>query len=313
MRKKENPMSKIISVLVTVVVIALLALVVSTSGCETIQPGYVGIKVNLWGDQKGVEQLPLLTGRVTYNPVSEHIYTFPTFIQNAVWTASPHEGKPIDESITFNSVEGSAVNADIALAYSFVAEKVPHLFVEFRKDAEEITHGYMRNQVRDSFSRFASVIKVTDIFGQKKQELLVSVKEDLNKALSGKGFRFDMISFVGALRVDKKVEESINAVISASQRAIEAQNKVLQSKAEADQQIEKARGEAESKILQADAEAKSILAKAKAQAEANRLQSQSLNANLLQWNALQKWDGRLPQYTAGGALPFIQLGSPTEK
>lgn len=306
-------MSRIIPYIVAVAVVALAFLVISTSGCETIQPGYVGIKVNLWGDQKGVEQLPLMTGRVSYNPISEHIYTFPTFIQRAIWTASPHEGPPIDESITFNSVEGSSVNADIAIAYSFVAERVPHLFVEFRKDADAITHGYMRDQVRDAFSRHASVLKVTDIFGQKKQELLLAVKDDLTKTVGPKGVKFDMISFVGKLRVDSKVEDAINAVISASQRAIEAQNKIVQSKAEADQKIEQARGEAEAKILQADAEAKSILAKAKAQAEANKLQSLSLNANLLQWNALQKWDGRLPQYTAGGALPFIQLGSPTEK
>lgn len=295
---------------IAVVVVGLLVLIISTSGCETIQPGYVGIKVNLWGDQKGVDQSPLLTGRVTYNPITEHIYTFPTFMQNAIWSQNAHEGNARDESITFNSVEGSVINADIALAYAFVSDRVPHLFVEFRQDAETITHGYLRSQVRDSFSRHASTMQVTDIFGQKKQELLTAVKDDLNKVIGPKGFKFDMISFVGALRVDKKVEESINAVIAASQRAIEAKNKVLQSKAEADQQIEKARGEAESKVLQADAEAKSILAKAKAQAEANRLQAQSLNANLIQWNALQKWDGKLPQMTGGGAIPFIQIEGP---
>jgi regulator of protease activity HflC (stomatin/prohibitin superfamily) len=121
-----------------------------------------------------------------------------------------------------------------------------------------------------------------------------------------------MISFVGALRVDPKVEQSINAVIEASQRAIEAQNKIVQAKAEADQKIETARGAAESRILESDAEAKAILSRAKAQAEANRLQAESLNSNLLQFNALQKWDGHLPQYTGGGPLPFVQLSQPTQ-
>jgi len=297
---------------IAAVVVVVLFLIISVAGCETIQPGYVGIKVNQWGDQKGVEDSPLLTGRVSYNPITEKIYTFPVFLQNVVWDKAATPTDPDDDSITFNSVEGSVINADIAISYGFIEKMVPHLFVEFRQDANHITQVYMRSQVRDSFGRHASVMKVTDIFGQKKQELLDSIKSDLNKLLEKKGFKFDMISFVGALRVDPKVEQSINAVIEASQRAIEAQNKIVQAKAEADQKIETARGAAESRILESDAEAKAILSRAKAQAEANRLQAESLNSNLLQFNALQKWDGHLPQYTGGGPLPFVQLSQPTQ-
>jgi regulator of protease activity HflC (stomatin/prohibitin superfamily) len=299
-------------IIIGAVVVILLAIIVSFSGCETIQPGYVGIKVNQWGDQKGVEDSPLLTGRVSYNPITEKIYTFPVFLQNVVWDKASTPTDPDDDSITFNSVEGSVINADIAISYGFIEKMVPHLFVEFRQDANHITQVYMRSQVRDSFGRHASVMKVTDIFGQKKQELLDAIKTDLNKLLEKKGFRFDMISFVGALRVDPKVEQSINAVIEASQRAIEAQNKIVQAKAEADQKIETARGAAESRILEADAEAKAILAKAKAQADANKMQAQSLSRDLLEWTAIQRWDGKLPQMTGGGALPFVQITQPTQ-
>lgn len=34
-------------------------------GCTRIPPGYVGIKVNMYGSQKGVADFPLQTGRVT--------------------------------------------------------------------------------------------------------------------------------------------------------------------------------------------------------------------------------------------------------
>jgi hypothetical protein len=33
----------------------------------------------------------------------------------------------------------------------------------------------------------------------------------------------------------------------------------------------------------------------------------SLNALLVQQDAIQKWDGKLPEYNGGGALPFINL------
>lgn len=139
------------------------------SACTKVEPGYVGIKVNQYGSQRGVEDFPILTGRVNYNIFTEDVYKFPTFLQNVVWTRDRHEGSPDDESITFNSVEGAVVNADIALSYAFVAEKVPTLFVEFRKDPDHITDVYMRSKVRDYFSRNASTMKVTEIFGEKSK------------------------------------------------------------------------------------------------------------------------------------------------
>jgi hypothetical protein len=40
------------------------------SACTIISPGYAGVKVNQWGDDKGVASAPLVTGRVVYNPIS---------------------------------------------------------------------------------------------------------------------------------------------------------------------------------------------------------------------------------------------------
>lgn len=292
---------------VVVVIMAVLLGALGLASCETIEPGYVGIKVNQWGSQRGVEDFPVLTGRVFVNPITEKVYEYPTFLQNVIWDKEDSDRDKGDHSLTFNSVEGAVVNADIALSYGFKPEKVPHLFVEFRQDAAHITEVYVRSQVRDAFSRYASQMKVVDIFGEGKQKLLDQTKKYLDEHLTPKGFKFDSVSFVGALRVDPKVEAAINSVISATQRAIEAQNKVVQSKAEADQQIEKARGEAESAVLAAEGEGKAIMSKATAQAKANQLQAESLNANLLQWNALQKWDGKLPQFNGSAVIPFLQV------
>lgn len=258
-------------------------------GCTRVEPGYVGIRVNLYGSQRGVEDFPIVTGRVWYNPWSEDIYEFPTFLQNVVWD----KAGSIDESITFNSIEGAIINADIALSYSFEGDKVPDLFVAFRKGPEEIRDIYMRSQVRDAFSRYAGEMKVVDVFGARKQVLLDRVKTNLEEELGPRGFKIDMVSFVGALRVDERVERSINAVIEATQRAIEAENKVRQSEAEAQQRIATAHGESES--------LKSIAA---GQAEANRIVAQSLTPELVQWQAVQRWNGILPQVTSGGT-PFI--------
>lgn len=279
------------------------------TGCTRVEPGYVGIKVDQWGSQKGVNDFPLQTGLVWYNPFKEDIYQFPTFMQNAVWTKEYTKDSPGDDSVTFNSVEGAVINADIALAYTFVREKVPLIFVEFRREPDAITHGFMRNEINNAFNRVASTMKASDIFGERKQVLLDTVRSNLNSVLGPKGFQFELISFHGGLRVDASVQSRINAVLEASQRAIEAETKVKQSKAEADQAIEKARGEKESNIAKAEGEAKSITLKADAQARANQILAQSLTPTLVQYEALQKWNGQLPVYNGGGVIPFVNIGS----
>ena len=262
---------------------------------DTLGPGYVGIKINQYGSQRGVEDFPLSIGRVWYNPFTEDVYKFPTYLQSIVWTKDENEGSAEDDSITFNSVEGAIFNVDIALSYGFEAEKVPSLFLEYQKSAEEITHVYMRSQVRDSFSRQTSTMRMMEIYGEGKQRLLDAVKQDLRTRLGPKGFRFDMVSFIGAPRADDKVIKSINAVLQAAQRAIEAENKVRQSIAKAQQKIETAKGTAESLLLVA-----------RGQAEANRTVAASLTPELIDWQAVQTWNGVLPQVTSGG-IPLIQL------
>lgn len=266
--------------------------------CTRVDPGYVGIKVNLYGNQKGVEDFPLQTGRVWYNPFTEEVYEYPTFMQNQAWTSSETEGSKHDESITFNSIEGSSINVDVGLNYTLDAEKVPHLFVEFRQDIETITHGYLRNQVRDALSRIGGNYKAIEIFGEKKQQLLDEVKNELDNKLKDKGFILDTVSFISAPQADSRVMQSINMVIEATQKAIEAENKVRQIEAEAEQEVARANGAA-----------KAILTEAEAQAQANKLIAESITPELVKYKLLEKWDGIAPKVLGGDSELLLSVGA----
>ena len=297
-------------VVTTLLVIGLVSFL-ATQGCETIEPGYVGIKVNQWGTDRGVDQYPILVGRVSFNSVSERIYKFPVYLQTYPWSANPLEGKHPDESLTFGSKEGLALGADVSIQYSFIQTKIPQLFLEFKADAETIRDGFLHQLVRDELNRVSSEYPVMDIMGPKKQELIDKAKDLIKQKASPKGINVETLSFLSEIRPkDEKVKAAISNVVESLQQSVQAENLVRRKKAEADQQIETARGAAQSEVLKAEAEAKAILAKAKAQAEANKLQAQSLSPELIQWNAIQKWNGQLPQMTGGGALPFVQLQTP---
>ncbi|MEB3829565.1 prohibitin family protein [Phormidium sp. CCY1219] len=64
--------------------------------------------------------------------------------------------------------------------------------------------------------------------------------------------------------------------------------------------------------LKAEQEAQADINRAKGQAEAQRLLRESITAQLLQKQAIEKWDGQFPMVMGsdGGALPFINIKTP---
>lgn len=266
-------------------------LVLCSCGCAYIDAGNVGIRINSYGTQRGVEDMPLLTGRVMYNPFTQTVHEFPTYMQNTNW----NKGSAKDESITFNSSEGSNLNVDVGVSYTLERDKVPAFFVKFRRDIDTVTHGYLRNKVRDAIVRMASIHKAAEIFGEKKQMMLAEVLDLVKSEVEDDGFIIDNISFTSEIRCDDRVKASINAVIESSQKALEAENKIKQIEAEAKQKIAAAEGAAESAIKAAEAKAKSALL----EAEANLKLSASLTPALIQYKALEKWDGVAPKVMSG--------------
>jgi regulator of protease activity HflC (stomatin/prohibitin superfamily) len=291
-----------------ILAIAILSIVVLYSTCTRIEPGYVGIKVNQAGSAKGVEDYPLHTGWVFYLPITTRIYEYPTFQQNVIWTASPHEGKSIDESISFNCKGGAALSADVSMSAMFIAEQVPHIFVKFRTSPEIIIHSYLRNEVRDALGRVASTYDPMDIIGEKRGEFLDVVKKEVESRV-GEWMKIDYITFANKLRVDSKIETSINTIIEQKQQTAASLLKVAQKKAEADQKVSEAEGEARAKKAIAQGDADAITLKAEAQAKANRILAESLTPVYIQYEALIRWDGKLPTYNGSGLVPFINIGA----
>ncbi len=101
--------------------------------------------------------------------------------------------------------------------------------------------------------------------------------------------------------VEQKQIEKENIITKenlAKQAEFEKQRLITQAQGEAErerlQRIGQAQGEAEAIRLKAIADAEAIRIKAEAQAQANRLIAESLNANMLSWQAIQQWDGSYP-------------------
>jgi len=277
-------------------------------GCQTVtrvDAGHVGIKVRLAGSDRGVQDMPVVTGWVFYNPLTEQIVMFPTSVQNVVWTQSAHEGKAFDESITFSSSEGVNINADIGLSFHIDPGLAPRLYSRFRlNDLPVLADGYMRNTVREAFSDVASRLAVQDIYGAGKSKMLAEVTQKCHDVFGKDGIVIDQLTINGTLRLPQNVMDAINRAMEATQNAIQSRNRVGQVEAEAQQAITQAHGQAEAARQKAEGDADALLIRARAEAQANEIIRLSMTPAVLQYRAIEHWDGKLPQYSAG-SLPLL--------
>ena len=281
-------------------------IILSAYTLTRIDAGHVGIRVKLAGSARGVQDIPVVTGWVFYNPLIEQIEQFPISVQNLVWTQAHGEGRGRDESITFSSQEGVNINADIGLSFHIEPSLAPHLYLRFRQpNLLLLADGYVRNAVREAFNDVASRMVVQDIYGAGKGKLVSDVTSRLNGVLGKDGFLIDQLTINGALRLPENVASAINRAMEATQNAIQAENRVRQVRAEADQAIAQAHGAAEASRQRAEGEADAVLIRARADARANEIIRLSTSGAVLQYRAIERWDGKLPFMQGGDKTPLL--------
>lgn len=261
-------------------VIALVAVIFLMASCERIDAGHVGVKVNLYGDDKGVADVTEVTGIVFYNPLSSNIYEFPTFIQHKEYTG--------DNSFIVNSKDGSEFHVSPIINYSVKRERVPYIFSKYRRSLEQIEEGFLKTSVFDAF-RLATNKYTADQLISNRQAYEIEVRRILELELLKEGFMINQ--FTSNLIYPDSFKNAINAKNNAVQAALMAENKVKQAEAEA-----------KIKIATAEGNAQSLLVQSKAEAEANQLKQRTLTPLLIQQQFIEKWDGALPTY---GTVPQL--------
>ena len=276
-----------------------LGFILLLSNCSSVPAGNVGVKIDLYGSNKGVSEQILPVGRY-YIGFGEELYKFPTYLQNHTWKG--------DESFSFQTKEGLPVNADIGISYAVQPDKVAKIFQTYRRGIDEITDTFIRNQVRDALVSVASTRPIEYVYGEGKADLMKEVEaivREQNKEL----FTISQIYWIGELRLPDSVKNAINAKVEATQRAILRENEIQQTKAEAQKVIEEAKGLAESKLTNAKAEAESVRMQGEAEAAAIEAKSKALNANpqLVQYEIASRWDGKLPTMMPGSTVPMLNL------
>ena len=248
--------------------------------CERIDAGHVGVKVNQYGDNKGVDDVVAVTGMVFFNPFTTAIYEFPTFIQ--------HKEYKGENSFVVNSKDGSEFSVSPIMNYSVQRDKVPVIFSKYRRKLEDIEEGFLKTAVYDAF-RLATNKYTADELISNRAVFEIEVRRLLDGQLLKEGFIINQ--FTSNLIYPETFKKSIEAKNNAVQAALRAENEVKTAEAQA-----------KIKVATAEGNAQAMLTSAKAEAESNRMKQQTLTPLLLQLEYINKWDGKLPVY---GEVPQL--------
>lgn len=151
-------------------------------------------------------------------------------------------------------------------------------------------------------------------------ESLIANREKLSAEVLVK-MQADMVQYginVTAISIENidftdQYEAAIEAKQVATQEKQKAQTEQERMTMEAEQSAKRKKIEADAAAevqkINADAEAYAIAAKAEAEAEANKKLNESITRELIDYNQILRWNGKLPTYMGGeGTLPILNLG-----
>lgn len=246
--------------------VMLLLAVISLFSCTRIDAGHEGILVKQYGSGKGVQDVSLVSGRVAYNPLTEDVYEFPVFIQTADY----------DEFVV-NAKDGSQFVVDPTITYRVIPGKSPEIFKKYRKSIKEIQSTTLYNYVKDAF-RIQFNKYTTDSMISNRESFEGAVQKQLGDELRSEGFELDQLT--SGIHYPTTIEDAINEKNTATQRAIQSENELRVT----------------------EANARKMIVQAEAESKANNLKQQSLTPMLLQQQFIEKWDGKTPLY---GNAPVI--------
>lgn len=246
------------------------------TSCERIDAGHVGVKVNLYGNGKGVDDVTECAGLVFYNPLSTRIYEFPYFVQHKEYIKT----EDMDNSFVVNSKDGSEFHVAPMINYTVQRDKIPYVFAKYRRTLPEIEDGFIKTAIYDAFRMTANAYTAEELVSN-RQEFENRVKRTMDSAVLKEGFVVSQITSNLGYPASFK-----NAIIN--------KNNAVQAALMAENQVKTAEAQAKIKIATAQGQSEAMLIEVRAKAEANKLEQASLTPMLLQKQWIEKWDGALP-------------------
>lgn len=218
-----------------------------------------------------VEGEPLAPGLHFYNPITASIFEM-----------SVREEKRDNKTAAFTK-DTQNVGIDYTVIFAPTASKIGYLYSQFGRDWEaKIVDNLVLGTMKDVVGQYNA-----DELVSKREAATEDVKSKVRAALASKEVAVSDFQITN-LDFNDEYEKAVEEKVTAVQNAAKEKNKTVQIQEQAKQTLETA----------------------KASAEAMRIKSQALSQNkgLVQYEAVQRWNGVLPQFIMGGqSMPMLDM------
>lgn len=200
------------------------------------------------------------------------------------------------DGIKIYTKDQQSATASTVANYNIKPDKVVDLYNKLgtlNKDLLEqsIILPILQSNIRNEMGKWTAEQLITE-----KERIASRIFESLQTVQNESGLagivNFSNFEIIG-LNLDESYEAAVRAKVIAEQQAKAAENKTKQIEQEAKQ-----------RLIQAEAEAKSVKLRGDALSQ---------NPHLVRYEAVQRWDGKLPQYMFGDSVPLISLDVPNKK
>jgi len=202
------------------------------------------------------------------------------------------------------------VQTQVTLQFSLNGDLAPRTFQRLGK-RDAVANTIIGPAIQESVKSITAKYTAEELVTQraevkfKIQEAIQKFVEDTLKQKELNG----AINIANVAITDFDFSPEFNKAIELKVRA---EQEALQAKNEKDRRVTQAEAAAAERKLGADAEAYQIEAASKARADAIRREAEALkdNPELIQLRIAEKWDGVLPRFSGGGAVPLLNIPAP---
>jgi len=212
---------------------------------------------------------------------------------------------PFAESVWIADVRTQKEQVDAAAASRDLQEVKTTIALNYHLDAKQAAAVYRQigpqyktrivdPAIQEAFKFTTAQFTAEELITQ-REVVKQRAREFLRERLGTFNVLVDELNIV-SFEFAKSFNDAIEAKQVAAQRVQQSLNEQQRAKVEAD-----------TRVITAQGEATAVLTRAKAAAEAQQLQRQTLSDLYVNFLAVDKWDGKMPQVTGSGATPFVNL------
>ncbi len=181
------------------------------------------------------------------------------------------------------------VQADISINYALDSAKVASI-LQTIGDHEMVWQRIIAPNLQETVKAVTAQFSADELI-TKRSSVSERISQSIKDRVANYGVEIRNIN-IEDFRFSETFTESVEAKVKAEQDALRAQNELKKVQFEAEQKLTQAKAEAEGLRVQRSAISEQVLKLREIEAKKS---------------AIDKWDGKLPTYMLGDAVPFLNL------